>query len=387
MTVNHEFVVQGRHYYTGVPTSIRIRDGRLVDIQPAKSLSNPVWIGPGLVDLQVNGYGGWDFNAQFLTPEVVCHATRALWTQGVTAYLPTIITTSDVAVEQAVVTIARVVRQSPVIRNTIRGIHLEGPFISPIDGPRGAHERRFVKAPDWELFLKWQKSSDYLIKMITLSPEWEGAPRFIRNCVNSGVKVSIGHTAATSEQISSAVESGASLSTHLGNGAHPVVPRHPNYIWDQLANDNLWASIIADGFHLPDSVIKVILKVKQKHTVLISDAVFLSGMKPGTYKTHIGGDVTLTREGKLQLTEYPELLAGSVQSVTRGIDHLVLRQLCTFGEAWNMASIRPCEYMGFPSAAGFSIGAPADIVVFTRDEERTQILQVYNGGSLVYDNM
>ncbi len=387
MTANHEVLLHGRHYATGAAVAIRIIGGRIVAMKPLPSTQTSLWIGPGLVDLQVNGYGGWDFNASCLTAQAVCHATNALWTQGITGYLPTIITASDGAVEQALDTIAEAVSQTPAISNTIRGVHLEGPFISPIDGPRGAHEGHWVKAPDWDLFRKWQHLARGLIKVITLSPEWEEAPGFIRQCVSSGVKVAIGHTAANSEQIARAVEAGGSLSTHLGNGCHPVMARHPNYLWDQLADDRLWASIIVDGFHLPDSVIKVILQVKRQKTLLISDSVSLSGLAPGTYRAPIGGEVTLTREGKLQVTDHPELLAGSVQSIARSIDYLAARELCTFETAWNMASIQPCAYMGFPGLAGLSSGAPADIVVFRRDGGTSEIQQVYSAGALVYDNL
>src|SRR5690606_31509122 len=114
---------------------------------------------------------------------------------------------------------------------------------------------------------------------------WEGAPRFIARAVSSGVVVAIGHTGATSEQIRAAVDSGARLSTHLGNGAHAVLPRHPNYIWDQLACDELWASIIVDGHHLPATVVKCFQRIKgSERLILITDAVSVAGLPPGRYR-------------------------------------------------------------------------------------------------------
>ncbi|MBW7461558.1 N-acetylglucosamine-6-phosphate deacetylase, partial [Paenibacillus sepulcri] len=174
------------------------------------------------------------------------------------------------------------------------------------------------------------------IKLITLSPEWPGTASFIEKCAKAGVQVSIGHTAAAEEQIREAAAAGARLSTHLGNGAHLMLPRHPNYLWAQLAEEELWTCIIADGFHLPDSVLKVVRSVKGKRTILVSDAVYLCGMAPGTYENHIGGRVVLTPEGRLHLEQNPRLLAGSAQMLHRGISHIAGRGIAPLSEACDM---------------------------------------------------
>src|SRR5699024_8075780 len=142
------------------------------------------------------------------------------------------------------------------------------------------------------------------------SPEWDQAPFFIEIAAKSGVKGAIGHTSANSQQIKNAVEAGAVLSTLLGNGAHITLPRHPNYIWDQLAEENLWASVISDGHHLPKNVLKVIQHVKNKRMILVSDSVALAGKEPGNYLTSVGGEVTLTEDNRLHLLNEPNLLAG-----------------------------------------------------------------------------
>ena len=142
---------------------------------------------------------------------------------------------------------------------------------------------------------------------------------FIEKCAGAGVTVSIGHTGASPEQIREAVKAGATMSTHLGNGAHVQLRRHPNYLWEQLAHDELSACIIADGFHLPDAVMKVFLRVKGPRAMLVSDAVYLSGLAPGTYETHIGGKVVLTPEGRLHLAGNPDLLAGATETLAGGV--------------------------------------------------------------------
>ncbi|MHA6484897.1 N-acetylglucosamine-6-phosphate deacetylase [Paenibacillus sp. strain BS8-2] len=366
--------ITGLHYKTGKPIRIHLADGV---IQQIEHLDNTVsndhselqtekwpWIGPGLVDLQINGYAGIDFNHPSITQEDVITVTRMLRSEGTTTYYPTVITNSDSHITSILHTIASACASDVLTSRSIAGIHLEGPFISPHDGPRGAHDRTFVKAPDWHLFQQWQQAANGLIQIITLSPEWDNAPAFIEQCVGSGVIVSIGHTAATPDQINRAVQAGATLSTHLGNGAHLTLPRHPNYIWEQLAEDRLATCMIADGFHLPDSLMKVMLRTKGKRLFLVSDAVYLSGLEPGHYDTHIGGQVVLTEEGRLHLASEPALLAGSAQLLRAGIQHLANADLCTAADAWDMASILPATYMNLEAGRGIAEGAPADLVTF-----------------------
>jgi N-acetylglucosamine-6-phosphate deacetylase len=342
------------------------------------------FVGPGLVDLQVNGFRGLDFNTLPVPADLPGDVTRELYKEGVTSYLATVITNRPAAIEESVRAIARACAADPEASAAIVGIHLEGPFIAREDGPRGAHEKRYVRAPDWRLVRRWQEEAEGRIRLITMSPEWPGSIPFIRSCVANGIGVSIGHTAATPEQVRGAVGAGASLSTHLGNGAHLTLPRHPNYLWEQLAQDALRACIIADGFHLPDSVIKVVMRVKGANAMLASDAVYLSGLKPGRYTTHIGGKVVLTREGRLHLASNPRLLAGSVMMLRQGVDHLVKAGLCDLAEAWEMASTRPAGAIDLAARRGLAPGAPADFVVFERGKGRVRILETWKGGRLVH---
>jgi N-acetylglucosamine-6-phosphate deacetylase len=374
-------VIPGIDVRTGRGVCLRLRGARIASV--ASGGKGP-FVGAGLVDLQINGFRGLDFNTLPVRADLPGEVSRELFKEGVTSYLATVITNAPSAIEEAVRSIARGCAAHPDAAAAIAGIHLEGPFISPEDGPRGAHDRKFVRPPDWSLVRRWQEEAEGRIRLLTLSPEYPGAPAFIRKCVASGIAVSIGHTAATPEEIRQAVEAGATFSTHLGNGAHLSLPRHPNYLWEQLAQDALRACIIADGFHLPDSVIKVIMRVKGTDAMLASDAVYLSGLRPGRYTTHIGGKVVLTREGKLHLAGNEKLLAGSVMMLREGVDHLVRRGLCDLGEAWDMASTRPAAAMGLPVRRGLVPGAPADLVVFERTRDRIQILETWKAGVRVY---
>ncbi|GIO32469.1 MULTISPECIES: N-acetylglucosamine-6-phosphate deacetylase [Paenibacillus] len=395
------FELLGRHYRTGEPIAVRVQEGVIaecrsidaadrelngVNLPDAETLS---WIAPGLVDLQINGYGGLDMNAPDLTEETVTALIDRLWAEGVTSFYPTVITGSDESMERALAVIHRVCSRleqegGPGGMHSIAGIHLEGPFISPEDGPRGAHNRAFVKAPDLKRLEAWQQAAGGRIRIVTLSPEWPEAEAFIARCAELGIVAAIGHTAASADQIGRAAAAGAGLSTHLGNGAHPVLPRHPNYIWDQLADERLWASVIADGFHLPAAFLKVARKVKGDRLILVSDAVSLGGMPPGNYDTPVGGHVTLTEQGRLHLAGQPALLAGSALPLTAGIAHMQSCGICSLGEAWDMASTAPSKLMKLEADAGLQPGAPADLAVFTLEAGQIRIQETYKQGKRMF---
>lgn len=374
------------HYETGQPVQVELRDGKIELLTPLnEEADGQPWIAPGLVELQINGYRGMDFNTLPIASGMPQQFTRALWAEGITSYLPTVITNSFEAIAEAVAAIAATCDQDACTGHAVAGIHLEGPFISPEDGPRGAHSKSYVQPPDWNLFQRWQEAAQGKIKIITLSPEWPGSIEFIEKCTASGVIVSIGHTGATAEQIREAAAAGARMSTHLGNGAHLMLPRHPNYIWEQLAQDQLWACMIADGFHLPESVLKVIAKVKGDQAMLVSDAVQLAGMPSGEYALHIGGKVVLTPEGRLHLADQPNLLAGSAQMLLRGIEQMARLQICTFAEAWKMASIRPKTFLNGQEAT-FGAGSAADFVLFDRIGDSIEIRETFVQGTRVYQS-
>lgn len=381
--------IAGIHYQTGEPIVLTVEKGNIAGIQALSSVrsrtdDNLPFIAPGLVDLQINGYNGLDLNLFPLETACVHGIVRELWKEGVTSFFPTVTTNTDDRIGEAMTKIAKACGEDEITAAAVAGIHLEGPFISPEDGPRGAQKREYVKAPDWDLFQRWQEAAGGRIKIVTLSPEWREAPGFIRKCADSGVIVSIGHTAASPEQIREAVAAGARMSTHFGNGAHLTLPRHPNYLWEQLAQDQLWASLIADGFHLPESFIKVVMAVKPDRTILVSDAVHLSGMPPGQYYSHNRVHVVKTTEGRLHLAEQPNLLAGSAQMLPWGIGHLVRQKLCRLDEAWDMASVLPSALVNLPSRHGLSAGSPADVVLFTWNDCRVNIMRTYNKGRLCY---
>lgn len=373
--------VKGTHYKSGKSIEIMIKHGRIDAIHERKeSCEEDTVIAPGLVDLQINGYKGYDFNKRALIKEEWEEVIQHLLHVGVATFYPTIITNANEHLSTIFKENMKVLLETDMFNGVVGGFHLEGPYLSLVDGPRGAHERNYIKAPDWEEFCRLQDHAQGQIRIVTVSPEWEGSAEFIQKATQSGVIVAIGHTAANSSQIHEAVKAGAVLSTHLGNGAHVTLPRHPNYIWDQLAEDNLWASVISDGHHLPNNVLKVFQKVKDKQMILVSDSVAIAGTPPGDYETTVGGEVTLTENGRLHLKHEPNLLAGSAQNLLQGVQHCIRSQTANTTEAIKKASIYPATLMGLPVKDGIAIGSPADLITINQAENEWKVEKVFKNG-------
>jgi N-acetylglucosamine-6-phosphate deacetylase len=298
---------------------------------------------PGLFDLQVNGFGGVDFNNPALTPDDVSRAVRTLRATGVTRFLPTLITSSFERFARCARTLAR-------SRLTeIAGIHMEGPYVSPEAGPRGAHPREHVIAPSLDDFARRQDAAEGEIKLVTLAPELPGAVTMIEHLANAGIRVAIGHTAASPEQIRDAVKAGATLSTHLGNGCAHLLPRHPNLLWEQLASDDLFASLIVDGHHLPAATVRTMLRAKTAGRILlVTDAVAAAGCGPGTYELN-GEQVVLSEDGRVSPLGKLRL-AGSAITLDRAVGNMVKFTGLALEEVLAMASSQPAAYLGMATA-------------------------------------
>jgi N-acetylglucosamine-6-phosphate deacetylase len=325
-------------------------------------------IAPGLIDIQINGYDGVDFNDTNTVTEQFAAATQGLWRTGTTSFCPTIITQSSDHISQCITNFIRAREEFPQVRLATPGIHLEGPFISPEDGPRGAHPREHVRPPDWDQFLSWQDAAHGQIRIVTLSPEWPEATDFIERATEAGVIIALGHTSAAPAQITDAVSAGAKLSTHLGNGSHAKIDRHPNYIWEQLATDKLWASFIIDGHHLPPSVVKCFLRCKTPaRSIIVTDAIAATGKPAGQYKLgKITVEVTPERRVCLPGTPY---LAGSVLEMHEAVAKTVRYSDSNLDDALQMASVNPATLLGINDQLGsVAIGQRANLVLFRWDE-------------------
>src|ERR1700733_10302093 len=315
MTCKGIDVSSGAHVEVSFDRAITVVDHLI------RPLDDAPFLAPGWIDLQVNGFAGVDYSSPSSTHEQIAHSLGALFGCGVTRFFPTVITGSPENMTAALHNLASA-KESVPEGFAMEAFHLEGPYISPEDGPRGAHPSRWVRPPDLGEFQRFQEAAHGNIRLVTLAPEWPDAARFIEKIVEKGVVASIGHTRASASQIADAVSAGATLSTHLGNGADAVLPKHPNYLWNQLSEDRLAASFIVDGFHLPSSFLKVALRAKGlERSILITDAVMPAGCPPGCYRL---GEVyvDLHDDGSVRLTGGSRL-AGSALRMDQAIANIM----------------------------------------------------------------
>jgi N-acetylglucosamine-6-phosphate deacetylase len=342
------------------------------------------FIAPGWIDLQVNGFAGVDYNSASTTHEQIADSIRAMFACGVTRFFPTVITGSPDNMSAALQNLAAA-KESIAHGSAMEAFHLEGPYISPEDGPRGAHPARWVRPPDLEEFLRLQDAAGGNIRLVTLSPEWPEAPRFIEAMVRQGVVASIGHTRASPEEIFDAVSAGATLSTHLGNGADALLPRHPNYLWEQLADDRLAASFIVDGFHLPSSFLNVALRAKGlERSLLVTDAVMPAGCPPGAYR--LGEvDVELHPDGSVRLAGGTRL-AGSALKMHHAIANVMQTAGLNLRDAISLATRNPARVGRIAyRQRGLNPGDRADLVRFRLDDTgHLTILETYFSGARVF---
>jgi N-acetylglucosamine-6-phosphate deacetylase len=347
--------------------------------------SGGLHLAPGFIDLQVNGFLGVDFNDPKCTPEQIAHSIRGLFATGVTRFYPTVITGSPADMLGALRNL-HCAQERLREGAAIDGFHVEGPHISPDDGPRGAHPRRWVRPPDLDEFRRWQEATGNQVRIVTLAPDWPQSCRYIEAIAAEGVVASIGHTNATAQQLADAVSAGATLSTHLGNGAHAVMRRHPNYIWEQLAEDRLMADFIVDGIHLPPSFLKVALRAKTvARSVLVTDAAAPAGCPPGRY--YLGEQpVELTADNRVMLVGQ-ERLAGSALRMDRGVENLMRIAGLSLADAVSMATTNAARAGRVPGRTrGLVAGDRGDLIeyIFNKQDLSITIKSTYVSGTKVY---
>jgi N-acetylglucosamine-6-phosphate deacetylase len=375
--------IRAVHYETGKPVLIELDHGLISGVTEItfSAETNNLFVAPGLIDNQVNGYTGVDFCDPGLTPESMKTAVDAIRKDGVTTFMPTIITNSHENLLRNFRNLAAAMKNETV-KESVTGFHLEGPYISPVEGFYGCHPEQFIRKPSWKEFTQYQETAEGNISQVTLAPELEGAMEFITGCRKNNITISLGHTNASADQINMAVRCGARLSTHLGNGCANQIDRHRNPLWPQLANELLTPTIIADGHHLLPEEIKVFYKVKGPGgLILTSDVNHLIGMPPGKY-IYFGSEVVYTEDG---LVKNPLLncLAGASMPLRKGVETVMSYTGCSLGEAINMATRNVARIYGLDDRGSIEPGKRADLILFEMQEGRILIKQVLVNGNAV----
>ena len=369
--------------------------GTIETVKPSKKKTDRQ-LGPALFDIQVNGYGGRSCRIGAESRrDALRWITRLMREQGVGWWMPTITTASKDALLNAFRFCAMAMDEDPDTAASIPGFHLEGPYISADDGPRGAHSAEFARNPDWDEFQRLQAAAGGRIKYVTLAPELPGSVDFIRKLVDSGIVAAMGHTGMTRDQMKAAVDAGATMSTHLGNGAHDIIQRHNNYIWSQLACRSSFASFISDGQHLPrDSFYSMLHAKGLDLSIITSDTVELGGLKPGVYRRVRGVDRELLPNGRVVLLGTP-YLAGSSSNLRQCLEIAEALGGIKHTEAWKLASLNPARMLDIEHRLGIASGKDATFTVYRytpadRHSDQSipsvEILETWVAGKKVFDS-
>ncbi len=294
----------------------------------------------GLFDLQVNGYAGVDFNDAAITPAALDHALSIMRSGGVAHCLPTVISAGPEMIRARLCGLDKAVSASRLGSLMVPGYHLEGPFLSAADGYVGCHPPSAMRDPDVEFVEALERELARPILLITLAPERSGSEAFIRWATGRGKVVALGHTAAAARDIELAVEAGATLSTHLGNALKRVQPKFDNPMMLQLAEDRLWASVIADGIHVPPYALKVMLRAKGlERTILVTDATSAAAAPAGAYM-FAGMAIERDSAGMVRAPGL-DVLAGSALTLEQAVRNVVAWGLGTQEAAQRMAADNP----------------------------------------------
>ena len=302
-----------------------------------------------LFDLQVNGFAGVDFQRPQLSQAELRRAVDALHAHETRRIFLTLISAEPEALCRQFERIEDFRKCDPVIGETVCGYHLEGPFLSPADGFRGAHPAVVQRAPGLAVFEKMQDAAGGNIRLLTLAPEWPGSADFIAAVVRRGVVVSLGHTDASESEIDAAICSGATLCTHLGNGVPQMQPRHDNIVQRLLARDELTACLIPDGVHLPPFALRNFFRAKPAGKVILTtDAMAAAAAPPGRYT--LGAIEVESRDGAVREPGCAHL-AGSSLTPDRGVANAAEWLGISADETRTMFSTR--------AAALFAIALPA----------------------------
>ena len=341
-----------------------------------------VFVAPGFIDLQVNGFAGVDFNSPTAAHEEIQRAIGATFSTGVTRFYPTVITGAPDAMIAALRNLAAA-RESLADGQAMEAFHVEGPHISPEDGPRGAHPREWVRPPDFAEFQRLQDAARGHVRLITISPHWPGAPRYIEQITELGVVASIGHTRGTSQQIRDAIAAGATMSTHIGNGAGSAT-RTEDFITCQLAETRLAASFIVDYHHLPDEFLRRALAAKgAERSILVTDAAAPALCAPGPYM--LGGVAVELRDDDRVTLRGGDRLAGSSLRMDRAIGNVMARAGVSLAHAVTMATTNAARVGRVPGRLrGLQPGSRADLIRFRMDGGRVEILETWLSGKRVY---
>lgn len=338
--------VTALHWQTWLPVEVAWREGTIVSVKPApgNQRAEP-WIAPSLFDIQVNGYGGVDFQQAGLTADDLQRAARALRRDGCTRFFLTLVT-SEWKGLLARLRHAKALRDAdPELRNAIAGWHIEGPFISGEPGFVGAHPPEHVQDPEPGKIRALREATGSDPVLLTIAPERNGAAEASALACSLGMTVFGGHSNTPSAQLDAATARGLSGYTHLGNGCPQALDRHDNILWRVLERGGLVASVIPDAIHVSPALFRVMHAARGGHNLIYTtDVMSAGGAPPGRYSIgaallEVGPDQVVRQPGR---TNFAGSALRPIQGVFRAAR--MLRQ--PWQECWNRLSVAAAEAVG-----------------------------------------
>ncbi len=342
----------------------------VLDLIPESHLASDIpqidgqgWaVAPGFIDLQLNGCGGVMFN-DAIVAETLDTMHRTNLKSGTTSFLPTLITTADDAIWQAMEVVEGYRRRYP---DRVLGLHLEGPYLNL--HRRGIHEAGFIRPPSPTMIEGWVNAGPEVIKLVTLAPEIVPTD-LIQALVAEGIVVSAGHTEASFEMALAGFDAGISMVTHLFNAMSPWLGRAPGMVGAALSRPDVYAGVIADGHHVHYGSIQLAQRLKQDKLFLVTDATPPAGAQMESFM--IGGQEVFYKDGKCVSAE--GTLGGSALTMIEAVQNCVQHGGLSLAEALRMATLYPAQAIGVAQYLGrLAPGYRADVVLFDSQSFRVQ---------------
>ncbi len=346
----HTGTLCAREYRTGKGIQVAWQSGAVTCVEPAE-VTEDIWIAPGLTDLQVNGYGGVDFQDSALTLESLRKAVRALQRDGCFQFFPTLITDDWSAMIARLRRIRGFREQCPELQAAIAGWHLEGPFLSPVPGYCGAHPKEKMIRPTPGHIRELREATGNDPVLLTVAPEQEGVLEVLPLAASLGIRISLGHSNASAAQLAAAVRGGAVSFTHLGNGCPQALDRHDNILWRVIGSEALHPGLIPDSIHISPALFRILHRAMDPARFwYTTDAVHPAGAPCGRYRILGGTEVEV---GPDQVVRVPGAanFAGSALRPLEGIFRAAEMLGCSWREVWDRFTLQPRHWMGMKDAA------------------------------------
>ncbi|TDL85585.1 N-acetylglucosamine-6-phosphate deacetylase [Vibrio vulnificus] len=382
--INNLMVHSEKETYTN--GYIKVVDGKIAEVGPVSqykqdddakviTLSPDYQVIPGAIDIHIHGASNSD--AMDATHDALSTMAKTLPKEGTTSFLATTMTQSTQAIESALLNAGKYIENQTQENAEIVGIHLEGPFISPVR--KGAQPEDYIVDPDVTLFKRWQEMAENQIKLVTLAPEQPNGLDLAAHLRGTGVVASIGHSDATYDQIDEAIQAGTTHVTHLYNGMRGLHHREPGVLGAAYLRDELYVELIADGIHCRPEMIKLAYnQITSERMILITDSLRAKWLEKGTYD--LGGQPVNVDETKATLSD--GTLAGSILKMNDAIKNTMEYTDCSMTDIIKMTAENPAKQLRiFDRKGSIQVGKDADLVILN---DRLDVEMTFCRGNLAF---